>query len=70
MKVMEIEVGVAQALPLMRQVLEYDVPVCLLAADDTHTQVGFEVHVDGTQTAHRVYLRADGTWCMTTEVEV
>lgn len=51
--------------------LEQDTPFSMVVVADggeARNYIELEVWVDGTLTAHRVTLNANGTWGMTTEV--
>lgn len=52
--------------------LEQDTPFSMVVADggEKRNYIELEVWVDGAPTAHRVTLNANGTWRMTTEVEI
>ena len=52
--------------------LEQDAPFSMVVADggETRHYIQFEVWVDGSPTAHQVTLNANGTWGMTTEVQI
>lgn len=44
--------------------------VSLVAMDDNQPLNDLRVWVDGFETTHSVVLNRDGTWCLTTHVEV
>lgn len=65
---MEIVLNTNDGFKFLKAIDEIQSPWCATQESSTTTDTRMLIHIDGVESIHKITLRSDGTWFVSTEI--